>query len=49
MQDLHKKNDLLRIQEMRVKSILKSFKGLYMFFGVYVLNKKDNRFSRVKL
>ncbi len=47
--DLHKKIDLLRIQEMRFNTILRRFKALYMFFSIYTLNKKDNSFTRVKL
>jgi hypothetical protein len=47
--DLHKNNDLLIILKMRFNTILKSFKGLYMFFSIYVLNKKDNSFTRVEL
>ena len=47
--DLHKKNDLLRIQEMRFNTILRRFKALCIFLDIYTLNLKENSFTRVEL
>jgi len=49
VKDLHKNNDLLIILEMRLKSILRRFKTLCFFLGIYTLILKNNSFTRVEL